>query len=83
MNILGWIITGLLAGSFAQRVTGTERRGCLFTLVVGVLGAVIGGALFQAAGSRGVSDFSVWSLFVAFVGGSLLCLLLGLGNRRR
>jgi len=83
VNLIGWIITGLLAGSFAQRVTGTERRGCLYTLVIGVLGALIGGALFQAAGSHGVSDFSWWSLFVAFIGGSALCLLLGLVDKRR
>jgi uncharacterized membrane protein YeaQ/YmgE (transglycosylase-associated protein family) len=83
VNLIGWILTGLIAGSFAQRVTGTERRGCLFTLVVGVLGAIIGGVLFQAVGSRGVADFSWWSLFVAFIGGSLLCLLIGLTDRRR
>jgi uncharacterized membrane protein YeaQ/YmgE (transglycosylase-associated protein family) len=83
MNLFGWIITGLLAGSFAQRVTGTEKKGCLYTLVLGVLGAVIGGALFQAAGSHGIRDFSWWSLFVAFIGGSLLCLIIGALSRKR
>ena len=85
VNLLGWIITGLIAGSFAQRVTGTQKRGCLFTLVVGVIGALIGGALFQAAGSRGVSGFSWWSLFVAFIGGCVLCSVLSVvtGGRFR
>lgn len=85
VNLLGWIITGLIAGSFAQRVTGTQKRGCLFTLVVGVIGALVGGALFQAAGSHGVGDFSWWSLFVAFIGGCVLCLVLSVvtGGRFR
>ena len=54
-------------------------------MVVGVIGALIGGALFQAAGSHGVSDFSWWSLFVAFIGGCVLCLVLGVvtGGRFR
>ena len=78
VNLLGWVVLGVVAGSLAQRVTGTQRRGCLFTLVLGVVGALIGGALFQAAGSRGIGDFSWWSLFVAFIGGSVLCLVMSL-----
>ena len=77
MNVLGWIIVGLLAGSFAQSVTGLQKRGCLFTLVVGVIGAFIGGALFQAVGSSGnVKGINLGSIFVAFVGGCVLCLIL-------
>lgn len=66
---------GLIAGSLAQRVTGVERRGCLYTLFLGVLGAVVGGALFNAAGGRGITNFGWWSLFVAFIGAGALCLI--------
>jgi len=83
MGLLGWIVVGLVAGSLAQSVTGTQKRGCLFTLLVGVAGAAIGGALFNAAGSRGITHFSLWSMLVAFVGAGLLCLVLQLLTRRR
>jgi uncharacterized membrane protein YeaQ/YmgE (transglycosylase-associated protein family) len=76
VNFLGWVITGLIAGSLAQRVTGLHKRGCLFTLLVGVVGGVLGGILFNAAGSRGMTDFSLWSLLVAFAGASILCWVL-------
>lgn len=38
MGPIGWVIVGLIAGSLAQTVTGVEKRGCLFTLLIGVLG---------------------------------------------
>ena len=84
MGLLGWIVVGLIAGSLAQSLTGFEKRGCLFTLIIGVIGAVIGGALFNAAGDQGITHFGPWSLFVAFIGASVLCLILGaLGGRSR
>lgn len=83
MGVVGWVVVGLIAGSLAQRVTGVERRGCLFTLLLGVLGGVLGGAAFNAAGGRGIGDFGVWSLFVAFVGAGALCLLFGRRADRR
>ena len=45
MNVLGWIILGLIAGSLAQTVTGFEKRGCLFSMVVGIIGAFIGASV--------------------------------------
>ncbi len=60
-----------------------RNRGCLFTMVIGILGALIGGALFSAAGSTGVTDFNLWSVLVAFVGACLLLLVLqAIGSRR-
>jgi uncharacterized membrane protein YeaQ/YmgE (transglycosylase-associated protein family) len=86
VSILGWIVVGLLAGGLARRVTGSERQGCLATMVVGILGGILGGALFNAAGEEGIGDFSLWSLLVAFVGACVLLLLLqalGVTTRRR
>jgi len=77
MGLLGWIVVGLLGGSLAQSVTGMQKRGCLVTLMIGVLGAVIGGALFNAAnGSHRVMRFSLGSIVIAFFGAGLLCLVL-------
>lgn len=76
MGVFAWMVTGLIAGALAKAATGTSRDGCLFTMAIGVLGALIGGALFTAAGSQGVDDFSVWSIFVAFIGATGLLLVL-------
>ena len=67
---------GLIAGGLAVRITGDDRRGCLYSIVIGVLGALIGGALAQAAGGEGLGDFSWRSLIIAFLGASLLLLVL-------
>lgn len=86
MGIVGWIVVGLLAGGLARMATGSEKRGCLGTMAVGVLGGVIGGALFNAAGDDGITDFGIWSILVAFVGAcALLFILQALGatNKRR
>lgn len=83
MGVFGWIVVGLIAGSLAQSVTGVQKRGCLFTLLLGVLGAVVGGALFNAAGDRGITHFGPWSLFVAFVGAGALCLIFSRALHRR
>jgi uncharacterized membrane protein YeaQ/YmgE (transglycosylase-associated protein family) len=86
-SIIGWMVAGLIAGGLARRVTGAERRGCLATIVIGILGGLIGGALFNAAGGEGLTgDFSIWSLFVAFIGACALLFLMqvfGGGRRRR
>jgi len=83
MNIFGWIVVGLVAGGLASWVTREERRGCIYTLVIGVLGALIGGAIAQSAGQDGIGDFSWRSLLIAFLGACLLLLVLqAIGGRR-
>ena len=87
MNIVAWIVVGLAAGGLARRIVGQEPNGCLYTLAVGVLGALIGGALMQAAGNEGINEFSIRSLLVAALGAVLLLLVLdaiaGRGRSRR
>jgi uncharacterized membrane protein YeaQ/YmgE (transglycosylase-associated protein family) len=73
MSILAWIILGGLAGWIASLIMGTnEQQGCLMNVVVGVVGAVIGGALFSALGGTGVTGFNLPSLIVATVGAVVL-----------
>ena len=81
MGLLAWIVVGLIAGSLAGAATGRRAGGCLPTLVVGVLGALVGGVLFNAAGSNGVGEFGLWSIFVAFIGASVLLLIFGRSQR--
>jgi uncharacterized membrane protein YeaQ/YmgE (transglycosylase-associated protein family) len=55
-------------------------------MAIGILGGVLGGALFNAAGGNGIGDFGLWSILVAFVGACVLLFLmqaLGLADKRR
>lgn len=86
MSFIGWVVIGLVAGALAQRIAGDEPRGCVYSVVVGVIGAVLGGALFQAAIGEGLTGFSWRSLGIALVGAVLLLVVLqaiGGRNRRR
>ena len=84
MNIIGWIVIGLLAGLLARWITRDDKSGCLYTVAVGILGALIGGALMQAAGEKGINDFDVRSILVAALGAVLLLLVLqAIGGRSR
>jgi uncharacterized membrane protein YeaQ/YmgE (transglycosylase-associated protein family) len=77
MSIFGWIVMGLLAGALARVVIPSRNQGCLFTIVVGVLGALIGGALSSWAGiGDGISGFNLGSIVIAFLGACLLLLVL-------
>ena len=72
MSWLSWVVVGFLAGVAAKAVTGQHRPGCLGTIVVGIVGGLLGGAIFKAAGDEGINDFSFRSLLVAFVGATIL-----------
>ena len=83
MNVIAWIVVGLIAGLLARWVVRDDRSGCLYTIAVGVIGALIGGALMQATGHEGVNDFSLRSTLVAAIGAVLLLLILqAIGGRR-
>ena len=86
MGILGWIVVGLIAGGIARWIVKDERTGCLYTMVVGVLGAIIGGGLMSLIDAEGVDEFSFRSIVVAALGAVLLLLVLqaiaGRGRRR-
>jgi uncharacterized membrane protein YeaQ/YmgE (transglycosylase-associated protein family) len=82
VGLLSWIALGFVAGLLAEKATGTKTGGCLTRIAVGIIGALVGGAIANAAGERGVSDFSLWSLLVAFAGASVLLLVFGAIDRR-
>jgi len=85
MDILAWIVLGLIAGFLASAVMRGGGFGIVGDIIVGVVGALIGGFLFSVLGSTGVTGFNLWSLFVAFVGACILIALLRVvsGSRAR
>ena len=84
MNIVGWIVVGLVAGLLARWITRDDKSGCIYTVAVGVLGALLGGALMQAAGKKGINDFDLRAVLVAALGAVLLLMVLqAIGGRGR
>lgn len=73
MSILAWIILGGLAGWIASMFAGNNaEQGIIGNIIVGILGAFIGGFLFNVLGGDGVTGFNLWSLIVAVIGATLL-----------
>jgi uncharacterized membrane protein YeaQ/YmgE (transglycosylase-associated protein family) len=76
MSLLSWVLVGLLAGGLARWIVKDDRSGCIYTMVVGVLGAIIGGWLMATIDADGVNEFSLRSVAVAAIGAVLLLLIL-------
>jgi uncharacterized membrane protein YeaQ/YmgE (transglycosylase-associated protein family) len=68
MSILAWIVLGLIAGFIASKIFVGSGQGLLMDIVLGIVGAVVGGYLFSALGATGVTGFNLWSMFVAIIG---------------
>jgi uncharacterized membrane protein YeaQ/YmgE (transglycosylase-associated protein family) len=68
MGLLSWIIVGGLAGLLAQAVMGDGRSGCLMTVLLGVVGAFVGGFVMSLFGMGDVNGLNLWSIVVATVG---------------
>ena len=75
-NIIVWAILGIIAGFIAEKITKTSM-GLTMNLIVGLLGAVVGGWLFKMLGAQGVTGLNVWSIIVASVGAIVLLLVVG------
>ncbi len=83
MSIVGWIVVGLLAGGLARWIVKDDRAGCIYTMVIGVIGAFIGGGLMSLGDKDGVEEFSIRSVLVAALGAVVLLLVLqSLAGRR-
>ena len=84
MSILTWMVFGLLAGFIASKMVDRRGAGALVDIVLGVVGALVGGFLFSLVGAVGVTGFNLWSLFVAVIGAmSVLVVYHAIAGRRR
>ena len=81
LGIIGWIVIGIVAGWLAEKVMG-RSHGLITNLIVGVLGALLGGFVAQNLFGTPVGGFNIMTLIVAFGGACLLLFLLGLVKRR-
>lgn len=81
-NIIFWIILGALAGWIASMIMGRDASmGAGANIVVGIIGALIGGFIMNALGGPGVTGFNIYSILVAIGGAIVLLFLVGLFRR--
>ncbi|MGH8201384.1 MAG: GlsB/YeaQ/YmgE family stress response membrane protein [Steroidobacteraceae bacterium] len=68
MSFIAWIVLGLIAGFIGSKIINKRGDGLILDILLGVIGAVVGGWLFHLFGMAGVSGLNIYSLIVAVVG---------------
>jgi uncharacterized membrane protein YeaQ/YmgE (transglycosylase-associated protein family) len=68
MSIIAFIVLGLVAGFISSKLVDHSGQGVVIDIVLGIVGAFVGGFLFNMLGATGVTGFNVWSLIVATLG---------------
>jgi uncharacterized membrane protein YeaQ/YmgE (transglycosylase-associated protein family) len=75
MGIIAWLVLGLIAGFIASKIINKSGEGLLVDIVLGVVGAFVGGYIFTFLGHTGVTGFNLYSMFVAVVGAVIVLLI--------
>ena len=76
MNILMWIVLGALAGWIGSKIMGTDaQQGAVMNIILGIVGAFVGGLAMNLFGAPGVDGFNLYSILVAIVGASVVIYL--------
>ena len=85
MSFLAWIVLGLLAGFIGSKLVNNQGEGAIMDILLGIVGAVVGGWLFNTFGAAGVTGLNLYSLLVAVVGSVVFLMLYhairGVGHR--
>jgi uncharacterized membrane protein YeaQ/YmgE (transglycosylase-associated protein family) len=68
MSFLAWVVLGLISGFIASKIVNKSGKGLLIDIVLGIIGAVVGGWLFNTIGHVGVTGVNLYSILVAVVG---------------
>jgi uncharacterized membrane protein YeaQ/YmgE (transglycosylase-associated protein family) len=77
MGIIGWILLGLIAGAIAKAILpGTQGGGWLVTIVLGIVGALLGGFIGSVVFGVGINGFFDLSTWLLAIGGAILVLLI-------
>ena len=83
MSILAWIVLGLVAGFIGSKIVNRTGEGLLLDIVLGVVGAIVGGWLFTFFGASGVTGLNIYSFVVAIIGSVVVLVLYHAIFRRR
>ncbi len=68
MSFLAWIILGLIAGFIGSKIVNKRGEGILLDIILGIVGAIVGGFIFSLFGAHGVTGLNLYSLLVAVIG---------------
>ena len=83
MGFISWIVLGGLAGWAATLITGRGKQyGCLSNIIIGIVGAFLGGLVMSWLGNTGVAGFNLRSFAIAVLGSVALLLVVGLVRGR-
>jgi len=83
MSILAWLVLGLIAGFIASKLVNKSGEGVVLDIVLGIVGAFVGGWLFTTFGAAGVSGLNLYSMLVAVVGAVVVLVVYHAVFRRR
>jgi uncharacterized membrane protein YeaQ/YmgE (transglycosylase-associated protein family) len=75
MGIISWIILGLIAGYIGSKIVDKQGQGFWLNMALGIVGALIGGFLFNLFGAGGVSGLNIYSMIVAIIGSVVVLLV--------
>lgn len=75
MSFLAWIVLGLLSGFIGSKIVNKQGEGLILDILLGIVGALLGGWLFNTFGASGVTGLNLYSLFVAVLGSVVLLVL--------
>ena len=80
MGVIAWLILGALSGWIANRLMKNSSSGLIDNIIIGIIGAFIGGFVFNFLGAQTITGFNLHSIFVSVVGA---CILLWIINKIR
>ena len=83
MGIMSWIILGLIAGFIGSKIVDKQGQGLWLNIVLGIVGALVGGFLFDLFGASGVTGLNIYSMIVAIAGSVVVLLIYNALTGRR
>jgi uncharacterized membrane protein YeaQ/YmgE (transglycosylase-associated protein family) len=75
MSIIAWVFLGLIAGFIGSKLVNKRGEGLFLDIVLGIIGAVVGGWVFHFFGAAGVTGFNIYSMVVAVIGAVLVLVI--------
>ena len=83
MSFVAWIVLGLIAGFIASKLVNKQGEGLVLDIILGVIGAFVGGWLFTTFGMTGVTGLNIYSMVVAVIGAVVVLVIYHALSRRR